>query len=122
MEALTAMLACAEESAPQKGWTPLHNASLKGHFAVLGALLAKGADVQAKTDVSIARAGALYHRAHSHACKMRMAMCLYGGCARVFTPLAVAVSQDVEAKTNVSIARACALCPSRLHMRMLATI
>jgi ankyrin repeat protein len=45
--------------APQIGWAPLHNASGQGHLAVVEALLAKGADVEAKNVVSIARAGAL---------------------------------------------------------------
>ncbi len=51
------------EAAPQNGWTPLHNASKEGHLEVVEALLAKGADVQAKTnakhEASIARACAL---------------------------------------------------------------
>jgi hypothetical protein len=42
--------------APQDGWSPLHWASLNGHLEVVEALLAKGADVEAKTNVSIARA------------------------------------------------------------------
>jgi hypothetical protein len=44
---------------PQFGCTPLLYASQNGHLAVVGALLAKGADVQAKDNVSIARAFAL---------------------------------------------------------------
>jgi hypothetical protein len=46
-------------SAPQDGWSPLHTASGNGHLAVVEALLAKGADVEAKDNVSIARACAL---------------------------------------------------------------
>ena len=42
--------------APQDGWSPLHRASQGGHLEVVEALLAKGADVQAKKNVSIARA------------------------------------------------------------------
>ena len=42
--------------APQDGETPLHYASRKGCLDVVEALLAKGADVQAKDRVSIARA------------------------------------------------------------------
>jgi hypothetical protein len=42
--------------APQGGWTPLHRASQSGHLEVVEALLAKGADVEAKNNVSIARA------------------------------------------------------------------
>jgi ankyrin repeat protein len=37
--------------APQNGWTPLYSASYKGHAKVVGALLAKGADMEAKADV-----------------------------------------------------------------------
>jgi hypothetical protein len=55
-EALTAMLA---RPAPQNGETPLFTASKNGHAEVVRALLAKGADVLAKTNVSIARACAL---------------------------------------------------------------
>jgi hypothetical protein len=39
----------------QNGWTPLYNASSKGHAGVVGALLAKGADVEAKDNVSMAQ-------------------------------------------------------------------
>jgi ankyrin repeat protein len=39
--------------APQNGWTPLYTASSNGHAEVVGALLAKGADVEAKADVSM---------------------------------------------------------------------
>ena len=46
-------LSCAE---PQNGWPPLYAASLNGHLEVVGALLARGADVEAKDDVSILRA------------------------------------------------------------------
>ncbi len=42
--------------APQDGGTPLHIASQNGHLEVIEALLAKGADVEAKKNVSIARA------------------------------------------------------------------
>ena len=41
--------------APQDRWTPLHIASHGGHLAVVEALLAKGADVEAKKNVIIAR-------------------------------------------------------------------
>jgi hypothetical protein len=50
--ALTAMF----PPAPQDGWSPLHSASQGGHLEVVEALLAKGAYVEAKTNVSIARA------------------------------------------------------------------
>jgi ankyrin repeat protein len=43
----------------QYEFTPLHVASIGGHLEVLEVLLAKGADVKAETDVSIARACAL---------------------------------------------------------------
>jgi ankyrin repeat protein len=46
-------------SAPQYGRTPLYVASKNGHLEVVGVLLAKGADMEAKTEVSIARACAL---------------------------------------------------------------
>jgi ankyrin repeat protein len=50
-------LSCA---APQSGgWTPLLLASQNSHLAVVEALLAKGAEVEAKNIVSIARACAL---------------------------------------------------------------
>jgi ankyrin repeat protein len=39
--------------APQNGWTPLYAACSNGHAEVVGALLAKGADVEAKADVSM---------------------------------------------------------------------
>ncbi len=39
--------------APQDGRTPLYAASSNGHTEVVGALLAKGADVEAKADVSM---------------------------------------------------------------------
>jgi ankyrin repeat protein len=48
-EALTALFS----PAPQEGLTPLHFASQSGHLEVVEALLAKGADVEAKTNVSI---------------------------------------------------------------------
>jgi hypothetical protein len=43
----------------QVGYTPLHFASVHGHLDVVEALLAKGADVEAKDNVSIERAWAL---------------------------------------------------------------
>jgi ankyrin repeat protein len=42
-------------AAPQDGLMPLHAASVCGHSEVVGALLEKGADVEAKDKVSIAR-------------------------------------------------------------------
>jgi hypothetical protein len=45
--------------APQKGGTPLILASLNGHLEVVGVLLEKGAGMEAKDNVSIARACAL---------------------------------------------------------------
>ena len=39
--------------ARQDGWTPLNIASHKGHVEVVGALLAKGVDVEAKDNVSL---------------------------------------------------------------------
>ena len=54
-EALTVMLT----PAPQDGSTPLHAASKRDHLEVVEELLARGADVQAKDNVSIARACAL---------------------------------------------------------------
>jgi ankyrin repeat protein len=45
-------MSCA---APQDGLMPLHAASVCGHLEVVGALLARGADVEAKERVSIAR-------------------------------------------------------------------
>jgi hypothetical protein len=51
-QALTAMFS----PAPQDGWSPLHRASQGGHLEVVEALLAKGADVEAKENVSIVRA------------------------------------------------------------------
>jgi hypothetical protein len=69
-EALTGIFS----PAPQDGWTPLHRASQGGHLEVVGALLARGADVQAKKNVSIAHTPApSVCRAHSRACNMRMA-------------------------------------------------
>jgi hypothetical protein len=44
---------------PQDGHTPLHRASFYGSLEVVEALLAKGADLEAKDNVSIARAYAL---------------------------------------------------------------
>jgi hypothetical protein len=69
---------------PQDGWMPLHRASFTGHLAVVGALLAKGADVQAKDEVSIARACALcstrshthMQNAHGYLCGMCVYVCL----------------------------------------------
>ena len=58
--------------APQDGRTPLHRASLKGHLKVVEALLANGADLHTKSDVSIARACApcpsrsLTHTQYAH--------------------------------------------------------
>ena len=49
--------------APQKGETPLHRASRKGHAAVVEQLLAAGADTEAKDVVSKERGGS---------CQMRM--------------------------------------------------
>ena len=37
----------------QNGWAPLYAACSNGHAEVVGALLAKGADVEAKADVSM---------------------------------------------------------------------
>jgi ankyrin repeat protein len=68
---LTAMLAC--EAAPQNIRTPLFFASSGGHSEVVKALLAKGADVQEKDYVSIARAQPSVRRAHARACRTRMA-------------------------------------------------
>jgi hypothetical protein len=39
----------------QNGGTPLYAASSSGHAEVVGALLAKGADVEAKDNVSMAQ-------------------------------------------------------------------
>ncbi len=50
----------ADEAAPQKGWTPLHYASKEDQSEMVQALLAKGADVDGKAMVSIARTSALY--------------------------------------------------------------
>jgi ankyrin repeat protein len=40
-------------NAPQNGWTPLHAASSHDHAEVVRALLATGADVEAKDEVSM---------------------------------------------------------------------
>jgi ankyrin repeat protein len=40
-------------NAPQDGWTPLYTASYLGNAEVVRALLANGADVEAKADVSM---------------------------------------------------------------------
>jgi hypothetical protein len=75
--------------APQDGWTPLYTAS-DGHLEVVDALLAKGADVEAKDNVSIARACAL--------CPFRLLAHMQNahGCFRAFTCMyaSPAVSQD----------------------------
>ena len=61
--------------APQYGETPLTLACEEGHLEVVRALLAKGADVEAKPNVSIARACALcpsHSRTHmqkAHGCR-----------------------------------------------------
>jgi hypothetical protein len=46
-------------AAPQDGATPLLLASQNGHLEVVEALLAEGADMDAKEEVSIARACAI---------------------------------------------------------------
>jgi ankyrin repeat protein len=52
---------------PQDGQTLLHAACINGKLEMVEALLAKGADVQAKANVSIARARALcLSRSHAH--------------------------------------------------------
>jgi hypothetical protein len=62
---------------PQARRTPLHATSQSGHTAVVGALLAKGANVKAKDNVSIARACAL--SASRSLARMQNAHgCLYG--------------------------------------------
>ena len=43
--------------APQGGWTPLHCAAKRGHDSVVLFLVEKGADVTAKTQVSVRRVG-----------------------------------------------------------------
>jgi ankyrin repeat protein len=56
----------------QDGRTPLFTASNRGHTEVVGALLAKGADVEAKADVSMtpSRMDAPACAAvHQHACE-----------------------------------------------------
>jgi hypothetical protein len=73
-ETLISMLACVDGW--QEGQTPLHYASQNGCLEMVEALLAKGADVEAKDKVSITRTCALegsVHRAHSRACRTRMA-------------------------------------------------
>jgi hypothetical protein len=58
----------------KNGWTALHAASRNGHLAVVGALLAKGADVHTKDEVRASRAPApSVHLAHSRACRIRIA-------------------------------------------------
>jgi hypothetical protein len=60
----------------QSGCTPLYAASQKCHAEVVTALLAKGADPEAKDNVSIMAMQApspSVHLAHSPTCRMRMA-------------------------------------------------
>jgi hypothetical protein len=101
---------------------------------VVGALLAKGADIEAKGMVSITRACALCpsrceeggsYGETAHYCsaeRRRFAMPLlnasFNGHTEVVGVLLVK-SADTQAKCNVSIARDCALCPShsRTHMQ-----
>jgi ankyrin repeat protein len=59
--------------APQDGWTPLYAASFNGHAEVVGALLAQGADVEAKTNVSVTPSrmdASTREAAHTYACEM----------------------------------------------------
>ena len=49
---------------------PLRYASRKGRLEVVKALLAKGADVEDKNDVSIARACPSAHLPHLRICRM----------------------------------------------------
>ncbi len=54
----------------QDEWTPLHAASYNGHAEVVGALLTKGADAEAKTNVSVTpcrRDARAREAAHKHA-------------------------------------------------------
>jgi hypothetical protein len=67
--------------APQCGVTPLILASEHGHTEAVRELLAKGADVEAKTEVSTACACALCGPFHS--CTYRMRMAIFRRCMLV---------------------------------------